>query len=270
MFLIISILLDDNSIQIHDMCQYFSQVNDKLNNVAIEFIRHEEGDRRALNPFKNNIADQDIVENGYFLRNSKVAPHQIEVYYKKIIVEPGVLWGKNVKHNCQKIMFFTVSQVDSKILNPALNLNNNNTSNNTNDVNTNNNSSSNYNRIELPNKRNNGREKEHGTHVLMIEELKKRLSNRTIRNSTDVTLLNMIEGKLHSEKETKLKQNTLNKPESIMNSIIKALPHPPRYNSDTENTDNDCSDSDNTDDKLLEDVEIIENLNISINNLNDF
>jgi hypothetical protein len=108
MFFIYSLSLKDFTVKLYDFCRTKDGVNDLLDTVAKNFVRHEEGERRAESPYRE-IPDDEITEEGYFLRHSDEKPDQIDVYVRKIQVAVGRVWN-SYDVSCKKVMHFAVTE----------------------------------------------------------------------------------------------------------------------------------------------------------------
>ena len=107
MFFIYSLSLEDSVVKLYDFCRTKDGVTDLLDTVARNFIRHEEGERRAESPYRDDTTD--VTDEGYFLRHSADKPDQIDVYLRKTTVEVGRVWNSYDIH-CVKIMLFSVTE----------------------------------------------------------------------------------------------------------------------------------------------------------------
>ena len=94
--------------KLYDFCRTKDGVNDLLDTVAKNFIRHEEGERRAESPYRD-IPDDELTEEGYFLRHSDEKPDQIDVCVRKIQVAVGRVWN-SYDVSCEKVMHFAVTE----------------------------------------------------------------------------------------------------------------------------------------------------------------
>jgi hypothetical protein len=117
MFFIYSINLNDLNIKLCECCQTMDGITNLLDVVATNFIRSEEGDRRAEKPFRDDTPDDLITGDGYFLRHSVKEDNRINVYIRKTTIIPGHLWN-SVNIECQPIMDFAITEAS---LNPRSN-----------------------------------------------------------------------------------------------------------------------------------------------------
>ena len=94
-------------IRLYEYTQSKNQVEELLNNVAINFIRTENGERRVNTAYVEKI--EDIQEDGYYLICSKEVPNVIDVYYRKTNVVSGwFLNGADI--SVDKVGRFSVSE----------------------------------------------------------------------------------------------------------------------------------------------------------------
>jgi hypothetical protein len=104
MFFIYSINFDNLAIKLYDFSKTKQGINDLIENVAKDFIRVEQGERAAENPFRDEVLDANITEDGYFLRHSSVS-NEIDVYQRKTIILQGHIWN-SYDIQIKKIMKF--------------------------------------------------------------------------------------------------------------------------------------------------------------------
>lgn len=109
MLFIYSINNKTYEVKLHDMCASEEKLSGLLETVAKNFITREEGERRAEAPFKDEIPDEQIVEDGYFLRHSSTKPNQIDVYLRKTNVNQGRVWN-SYEVTCEKVLHFSVTE----------------------------------------------------------------------------------------------------------------------------------------------------------------
>lgn len=83
MFFIYSIELETLKVKLYDFCKTKDAAKDLLRTCATNFVRVEHGDRRAAVAFKDMLLDEEVTEDGYFLRNSSTETDQINVYVRK-------------------------------------------------------------------------------------------------------------------------------------------------------------------------------------------
>ncbi len=108
MLLIYSINLETLEIKIWDKIETIIQVPDLLKNIITQFIANEQGVHKASNAFKDNVKDDQITEDGYFVRASSVKKHEYDVYMRTTVVAPARLWGFNINISVKKVFKFGV------------------------------------------------------------------------------------------------------------------------------------------------------------------
>lgn len=109
MYLIYSLDLETLKPRIYDFCRSKDTVGTLLRNCATNFILIEHGERRAEGAFKDDVKDNDIAEDGYFLRLSTISPNQIDVFRRTTITQNG--WtGRYVNVEVKRIMVFAVTE----------------------------------------------------------------------------------------------------------------------------------------------------------------
>lgn len=117
MFFIYSLDLKTLSIELHDCCNLETEVDTLLDTVVRNFIRVEEGEKKATNPFKDDVNDDAITEDGYFLRHSKDTPRQVYVHHRKSQVLPGRVWNSfNVEYERKTVYGVTQLEMESQPL----------------------------------------------------------------------------------------------------------------------------------------------------------
>jgi len=109
MFFIYSFSLDDLAVKLYDFCRTKDSISDLLDTIARNFIRHEEGERCAEAPYYDEVAEDQLTTDGYFLRHSSEKPNQIDVYLRKTQVTVGRVWN-SYEVNCKKVMHFAVTE----------------------------------------------------------------------------------------------------------------------------------------------------------------
>lgn len=109
MFFIYSLNIEDYNIQLYDFCRTKDGITELLDTVARNFIRREEGERAAEAPYRDDITNDKLTDNGYFLRHSGEKPYQIDVYQRKTNVEVGRVWN-SYEITCKKVMHFSVTE----------------------------------------------------------------------------------------------------------------------------------------------------------------
>lgn len=109
MFFVYSLNLENYNIRLYDFCRTKDGLADLLENAATNFILREEGERRSESPYRDDIEDKDINQDGYFLRHSKDKANQIDVYQRKTQIIPGTIWD-SYDVSCKKVMHFSVTE----------------------------------------------------------------------------------------------------------------------------------------------------------------
>lgn len=109
MFFIYSLDLKDNSVKLYDFCHTKEGVTDLLNTVATNFIARECGERVAENAFRDDTPNEEIEQDGYFLRHSAEHPNQIDVYQRKTSVNAG-MFLTSVDVTCECVSLFSVTE----------------------------------------------------------------------------------------------------------------------------------------------------------------
>lgn len=109
MFFIYSLDLKDNSVKLYDFCRTKEGVTDLLNTVATNFIARECGERAAENAFRDDIPNEEIEQDGYFLRHSAERPNQIDVYQRKTSVVKGYIMN-SFDVTCECVSLFSVTE----------------------------------------------------------------------------------------------------------------------------------------------------------------
>nr|QBK87497.1 MAG: hypothetical protein LCMAC201_04070 [Marseillevirus LCMAC201] len=109
MFFIYSLNLENLAVKLYDFCRTKDGISNLLDTVATNFICHEEGERRAESPYRDDLTDEHITDEGYFLRHSSDAPNQIDVHFRKTIILPGRVWN-SYDLVCKKVMQFSVTE----------------------------------------------------------------------------------------------------------------------------------------------------------------
>lgn len=109
MFFIYSVNLNDLTVDIHDYSKDFLNVNDCLDRAAKSFIKREQGERAAIDPYRNDVPDAEITDDGYFLRKNNDNENQIDVFHRKTKVQNGYVYNSyDVEIN--KVCQFGVSE----------------------------------------------------------------------------------------------------------------------------------------------------------------
>jgi hypothetical protein len=109
MLFIYSLELETLTLKLHDFCNYHKDAAEFLNNIAINFIKAECGDRKAENAFKDNVKDSEITEDGYFLRHSDNTTNQIDVFLRKTTITHGWL-GSSVSTKVTKVKYYSITE----------------------------------------------------------------------------------------------------------------------------------------------------------------
>ena len=113
MFIIYSLALESLDISFHGYCETRSEIGELMDSVAKKFIRLEEGDKRATDPYKDDVEDKEITEDGYFLRHTDAK--RIDVFLRKTVVFTGRLVN-TCSIDVKKVMYFSVAEADFKPL----------------------------------------------------------------------------------------------------------------------------------------------------------
>lgn len=108
MFLIYSLNLETLDLKIYDTIPNIGAVPYLLKNIVLNFIRSEQGDRKAENAIKDDITDDKITEDGYFVRSSKEKNHQYDVYKRDTKFVAGRMWGYNISVTVKKVYKFGI------------------------------------------------------------------------------------------------------------------------------------------------------------------
>ena len=108
MFFIYSLDLTTLQVKLHDCCNFESSVDTLLDTVAKNFIRVEEGEKKAEYPYKDDEKDENVKEDGYFLRHCKENPQRIFVHRRQSRLLPGTLWN-SYEVKCEKVSLFGVT-----------------------------------------------------------------------------------------------------------------------------------------------------------------
>lgn len=112
MFFIYSIDPATLDLQIYDFARSNDSIETLLRNAAVAFVRNEEGEKKAETAFKTDIPDDKLDVVGYFLRQSKSTPLEIELWHRAVTITSG--WtGQRVSVKCEKKRLFRV--VESNI-----------------------------------------------------------------------------------------------------------------------------------------------------------
>lgn len=109
MYLVYSLDLKTLNIKVYDFCNSKNTVNSLLRNCATNFILIEEGERKSEKAFKDDVSDDQITEDGYFLRSSKEKLNEINVFKRKTHMQNG--WtGKYATIHVDKVMVFGITE----------------------------------------------------------------------------------------------------------------------------------------------------------------
>lgn len=109
MFFVYSIELDTLKVQLYDCCNSKDVASNLLSTCATNFIRGEHGDRRAAKAFKDTVSNDELTEDGYFLRNSGTKIDQINVHLRKTHIYNG--WtGKGAIVDVKQTMIFGLTE----------------------------------------------------------------------------------------------------------------------------------------------------------------
>ena len=109
MFFIYSLDIEKLTVKLYDFCRVKEGITDLLDTVARNFITREEGERVAEDPYRDNLTDEQIVKDGYFLRHSDKGPYVIDVYLRSTNIIPGTMWN-SYEITCKKVMHFAVTE----------------------------------------------------------------------------------------------------------------------------------------------------------------
>jgi hypothetical protein len=108
MHLIYSLDLESHAVKVYDFCKSKDTVQELLRNCATNFVLIEEGERRSLKAFKDTVTDDQLTEDGYFLRSSTTKSNQIDVFHRKTKTSNG--WtGRYAEVVIRKVMVFGVT-----------------------------------------------------------------------------------------------------------------------------------------------------------------
>ena len=78
--------------------------HEAVDSAARSFICRYQGEIRSKDPYRDDIPDNKIVDDGCFLRHSNDLPSRIDVYSRKVV--PGTMW---YSVDCKKIVSFDYS-----------------------------------------------------------------------------------------------------------------------------------------------------------------
>ena len=110
MFFVYSLNLQTLSVNLYSSHDSKDQAELDLHDTVINFIRIEEGDKKAQDPFRDDIPDSNIKEDGYFLRHSDTKNNVIDVFCKKTEIIPGNVWGVTVNTSINKVVTFSITE----------------------------------------------------------------------------------------------------------------------------------------------------------------
>jgi len=108
MFFIYSLDLVTLKVTIHDSCINRNEISSLLDYNARQFILQEQGEKAAKNPYRDDVADEEITTDGYFLRHEKDSD-KIAVYYRKTVIYNGQWWDSH-KVCFDKVRVFDVTE----------------------------------------------------------------------------------------------------------------------------------------------------------------
>lgn len=109
MFFIYSLDIEKLTVKLYDFCRTKGDIDGLLDTVARNFITREEGERVAENPYRDNMTNEQIVKDGYFLRHSNKEQYVIDVYLRSTNIVPGTMWN-SYEITCKKVMHFAVTE----------------------------------------------------------------------------------------------------------------------------------------------------------------
>lgn len=164
MSLIYSLPENDYNITIYDECVSFQKAKLQMENIAVSFVKKENGDKRAQDAFKYSVDELDKYDtpDGYHLIRDA---DSIIVYLKSTEMISGTFFGVSPQINVRKIRRYAISDLPPRQATISSII-----------------------KEDIP------KEKEHGAHVSYIGELKDFLKKY---KSPDV---NMIEQKIIKRK----------------------------------------------------------------------
>lgn len=109
MFFIYSVDITNLSVNIHNYTKDSSKIEECLDHAAKNFIKHEQGERAAESPYRDNVSDTEITDDGYFLRKNIDHPNQIDVFHRKTKVQSGYVYN-SYDVEIKKVLHFGVSE----------------------------------------------------------------------------------------------------------------------------------------------------------------
>ena len=108
MFLIYSLNLENYEVKIIDTTPFKHSISTTLQQAVLNFIKSEQGERYVADAIKDNVPDEKITQDGYFIRSSKEKNHYYIVFKRNTVYTPGRFWGLNLTVNINPVLHFGV------------------------------------------------------------------------------------------------------------------------------------------------------------------
>jgi hypothetical protein len=91
--------------------QTSENMKDKLINIALNYMRKEEGEKALKNPIRDGVPDDKITEDGMFIRTRVVNYRDcVDVYNRKTNINNGYVWS-SVNSSINRILTFSYTSI---------------------------------------------------------------------------------------------------------------------------------------------------------------